>query len=123
MLIIVAVLGSGITLIGLLGVAQPRVVIGAIEGIWESSDGLYLAAASRGVLAVIFILAAPASRFPMALYVLGGLALGTAIGLLIVGHERVQRLLEWWIARPDGFMRVWGLLAVAFGAFLVYVAV
>jgi hypothetical protein len=39
-----------------------------------------------------------------------------------MGREGLDRLIDWWLSRPDGFLRVSALFAATFGGFLIYVA-
>jgi hypothetical protein len=39
-----------------------------------------------------------------------------------MGRERLNQLVEWWLARSDGLLRLSTLFAALFGGFLVYVA-
>ena len=38
---------------------------------------------------------------------------------LIIGPKVFHRMLDWWVSRP-GLVRAWGVIAVAFGALLIY---
>jgi len=40
-----------------------------------------------------------------------------------MGRERLDKLVNWWLSRSDGLLRVSALFAALFGAYLVYVAV
>jgi hypothetical protein len=61
-------------------------------------------------------------RHPHVMRVLAAIAIFAAVMLLIMGRERLDRLIGWWLSRSDGLLRVSALFAAAFGVFLVYVA-
>ena len=85
---------------------------------------------SRYVLAIVVRLAmggllwlvADYLRFPAVMRVLAVIAVVAAIVILAMGQRRLDRMVDWWLARPDGVFRISALFAAAFGAFLVYVA-
>ena len=66
------------------------------------------------------IRAASGSRFPDALGVLGVISILAALVASALGFDRLRAFVQWWAARPAGFIRAWALVAVAFGVFLVY---
>jgi hypothetical protein len=122
MRVAVALLGLFVLGLGVLGVARPGALIGLVERPWRSHTGLYLAVAFRGALGVLLLAAASSTRFPWAIGALGVLALAAAVSLPLLGYERLRKLVDWWLARPAGFVRAWSLAACAFGAFLVWAA-
>ncbi len=92
----------------------------SIARAFESPGGLYFLAGIRLVLGVVLFLAAPSSRKPEVLRVLGILIVVAGIITPFVGVDRQRRLLNWWSARGPGFNRVWAAVAFAFAVFLVY---
>jgi hypothetical protein len=122
MRIAIATVGLLIFLLGAVGVARPAALIGFVERPWRSRAGLYVAVAFRAALGVLLIAAAASTRFPWLIGGLGVLALVAAVGIPLLGYARMRRSVEWWLARPAGFVRAWSLVACAFGAFLVYAA-
>ena len=77
----------------------------------------------RLVIGITFIVAAPDTRFPTAILVLGVVALVAAGALIFVGSKRVDTLMQWWFRQSAGFTRGWSLLAVLLGVVLVYAGV
>ncbi len=117
------VFGVGV-IISLLAVAlliRPAVMLGVIEEVF-SGRWLYLVALVRFLTGAGLIAAAPAVTFQTAVATLGWLfALG---GLLLVSLPVafVRQVVAWFIALPVWQVRLWVLLAVALGFFLVYTA-
>lgn len=122
MRVALAAVGLLILALGMLGVVRPAALMGLIERPWRSRVGLYLAVAFRAVLGVFLVAAASSSRFPWLIGGLGVLALLAAIAFPLLGYARMRRFVDWWMARPAGFVRGWALAACAFGALLVYAA-
>jgi hypothetical protein len=111
-----------LTVVGLGVMAAPLTM--AELGRWmQSPGGLYGTAALRVVMGASLVGAAPASRLPGTLRVIG--ALVVLVGLLtpFFGVERARLVLDWWVAQGTTFMRVWAVFPVAFGLFLIYAIV
>jgi len=119
---IVALFGCIVAALGISGVVRPTALIDLVQAAWRTPAGLYGAVGLRVLLGVVLIAAAPDCRFPQAIRILGIVALVAAAGGLVAGFERLQRFAAWWTERPAGFVRAWSLVAVAFGAWLVYAA-
>lgn len=107
-----------VTLAAVAFVAPARAI--AIARAFDRPGGLYALGAIRVVLGVALFFAAPGSREPEAVRILG-IFIGAA-GILtpLVGVERQKRLLDWWSARGRVFQRAWAAVGCAFGLFLVY---
>ena len=123
MLHLVLILGLVIAAIGLVGLLWPKALIRIVQAAWKFRVSLYLVVLLRLAFGLILLVAAHDTRFPLALQILGGLSILSAVAALAVGFDRVQRFLNWWSRRPEWFIRVWCVLAVAFGGFLVLAAV
>ena len=111
--------GVFIVAIGMLGVTAPLGLLAAVRSILTPL-GLYLVAALRVVFGAALLLAAPSSRAPRALRLLGLVMLVAGLTTPLFGIDRARAMLDWWSAWGPTFMRVWAGLAVAFGAFVVY---
>ena len=55
--------------------------------------------------------------------VIAVIALVAAILILLAGPRRLDRTVDWWLARSDAMLRVSLAFAAAFGGYLVFVAV
>ncbi len=122
MSLLVALFGALIAAFAATGVASPATLLRAVSSVWSDGRGMWIAVVMRLILGALLIVAAPDCRFPGAVRVLGILSIAAAVALPLIGTERVNTLVTWWTARPSPFIRAWSLLGVAFGAFLVYVA-
>jgi len=117
MAIIVSFVGVFTAMIGLISAIQPGLFIG-VFGQLKSSSRFWAAIIARALFAVTFFVAAPACRFPIVIYIVGGILIAAAITVLIVGQQRLNSFIDWWLARP-GLIRVSALLGVAFGILLL----
>jgi hypothetical protein len=90
---------------------------------FQSQTGLYAAGAFRVVLGGALFFAAPSSRAPKVLRILGIIILVAGLFTPLFGVERLHRLIGWWSAQGTVFLRVWAAFALAFGLFLAYAVV
>jgi len=119
--IIVSGLGVLIVVLGLVGLIQPDRFRGLFS-VMNSRSRFALAIGTRLAMAGLLWWLADELRHPNVIRVLAVIALIAAIVLPIMGRARLDRLIDWWLSRSDGLLRVSALFAAGFGAFLVYVA-
>ena len=91
-----------------------------VSAITNQPWGYYVAAGARFLLGLALIFAAPASRFPIVFQLVGWLTIIAAVGLLIIGQDRLSRLTEWFNRLSDLVIRTWVITAIVFGLFLIY---
>lgn len=117
---IVWLFGVLVVLLSLWGIYSPGKLLSLVRGVMDRSTGLYAAVVTRLVLGLALILAAEGSRFPHVFQVLGWIAIVAAIGLLVIGQERLRRFIGWFDRLSPTLIRLWLLLGIVFGGFLVY---
>jgi len=122
MTILVAILGVFLGLLGLVGLAQPDRFRSMFRSM-ESRLRFRFAIFTRLGMGALLWWLADELRHPHVMRILAVIALVAAVGVLIMGRERLDRMIDWWLSRPDGLLRVSAIFAAAFGAYLVYVAV
>ena len=108
-----------IFVMGAWGVFAPGSIFAFISG-WSSKTGFWLAVLLRLCFGLALWFAAPDTRSPVLLQALGGLAILLGLGLPIIGYERFQRVLDWWIGHSPFVMRLWSLLATAIGGLVLW---
>lgn len=113
------VLSLSIAALGALGVVSPDRLLGVVRR-FQSPAGLYAAAAIRLALGGALFLAAPTSRAPETLRILGIVILVAGVITPFFGLERFRRLLDWWAALGPGVIRAWAAFAAVFGLSLAY---
>lgn len=101
------------------GLAAPAGLVRFIEN-WCSGIGVLAAAALRLVFGVALWLVAPSSRAPLVLQVLGAVSILAGILIPLMGSSRFAALLNWWVGQSALFVRLWSLIALIFGAFLLW---
>ncbi len=108
--------------LGALGMFSPTRLLNIVRH-FQNPAGIYAAAALRIILGVALFLAAPTSRAPEVVRILGIIILVAGLITPLFGLERFRRLLDWWSAWGPAFMRVWAGFALAFGLLLAYTVV
>jgi hypothetical protein len=78
------------------------------------------AVAVRIVLGIALVLSACQSRFPLALEIIGWIAIAAGVILALTPPAKFRRMIKWAIDRFGRFMRPAAVAALLFGAFLVY---
>ncbi len=117
---IVALFGIVIATLGILGLVRPDNLIRLVSAPWQSPTGLYLAVAVQLMLGAALLAVASTSGFSGVLRTLGVISITAAVLAPIVGLEPLREFVQWCVARPAAFTRAWSLVALIFGAFLVY---
>jgi membrane-bound ClpP family serine protease len=117
MKIVALVLSLFVAALGALGLLSPMRLLHIVRH-FQSPVGLYAAGALRVILGGALFFAAPASRAPKVLRILGIIILVAGLFTPLIGVERVHRLVDWWSTQGAVFMRVWAAFALAFGLLL-----
>lgn len=122
MTLLVAAFGAFFVVIGLVGLAQPDRFRSLFSGM-DSQLRFILAIAIRVVMGALLWWLADDLRHPQVMRIIAAIAILAAVGILIMGQGRLDKLVVWWLSRSDGVLRLSALFAGAFGAYFVYVAV
>jgi hypothetical protein len=122
MTVIALVFTLSVAALGALGVVSPALLINYVR-YFQTPSGLYLAAALRVVMGLALLFAAPASRAPEVLRILGVFIIAAGLLIPFIGLERFRRFVDWWSARGSTFVRAWAAFALGFGLLLAYALV
>ena len=101
------------------GVARPDFMATLVRYAFTPS-GLYVVAAVRVAIGVVFFLAASGSRAPRALRVIGVMICVVSIALALATIGYGDELRGWWMMQGPAFVRWGSLFALALGAFVAY---
>lgn len=112
-------LGVLIVLMGAWGVLAPARITDFVHR-FASRGGMWSAAAVRVVVGLALWFAAPQSRAPLLLQVLGVIAIVAAVVIPLLGVARFSALIGWWSKLSPSGKRAWSLLSVAFGAIILW---
>jgi hypothetical protein len=87
----------------------------------DANWGIYFAIIIRLMLGAALIIGAPGSRFPNAFLIVGWVAIIAAVTAAFIGRSGLRRFVNWWIERfQPTEIRLWVLIALVFGGFLIY---
>jgi hypothetical protein len=114
-------LGIVIAAVGAIGLVAPASLV-TLAALFVTPVGLYAAAALRVALGAALVVAAPTSRLPRALRILGAIIIVGGLVTPLIGVERARMFLAWWVTQGAMIMRAWASIALVFGLVLVYAA-
>lgn len=117
--IVALAIGFFMILQGLFGLSMPHPFVGLL-GAFQVPPVLYIAAAVRLSVGIILVLAAPVSRAPIGLRVVGWLVFAGGVLTPIIGHAFADAMLGWWKAGGHGVVRAFAGMALLLGSFIVY---
>jgi len=112
------VIGALVILGSAISFAAPDLRL-SLERLVITPAGLYAIAALRIAIGLVFVLAAPASRAPRTLRVLGLIVIIAGLTTPWFGVARARAVLNW--LASAGLMRLAAGVGMAIGGFLVYV--
>ncbi|MBT5032805.1 MAG: hypothetical protein HOM55_10980 [Proteobacteria bacterium] len=120
-MILLIILFGALTLVaGIIIVINPEVIFGFLRKNLDKLGLHVIAIVVRLVLGALLIVQSSNSRFPLATEIIGWLAVVAALVLMVMGRSNFNRLMLWALSLVKPMGRVGGILAAAFGAFLVY---
>ena len=114
-------LGIIVILAGLLGLVAPNVLLSMGRSVITPA-GIYIIAALRIGVGILFIYTARTSRMPRTVRVLGLAVVLAGIATPVFGMDRSLAVLGWWSGQSAFMLRAPALIMVGIGAFVVYVA-
>jgi hypothetical protein len=120
MTLLIIIFGALTLFAGIVIVINPEVIFGFLRNNLDKLVLHILAVVIRLVLGALLIYQSNISKFPFVIEVIGWLSIVAAIFLAVMGRRNFNRLMSWALSLSKPFGRVGGILAVAFGAFLIY---
>ena len=120
MQLIIALFGLAVCAAGLVILIAPD-RFKSFMGQWTGRPRFAFAVIVRILLGAVLLYEAANLKFPLAMKIIGAISIVAAIVLLLVGQQRMDRFVDWWMRMGDNVLRGWSLFAFAFGGFLIYV--
>ncbi len=120
MTVLIIIFGALTLLAGIVIVINPEVIFGFLRNNLDKLVLHILAVVIRLVIGALLIYQSSISKFPFVIEVIGWLSIVAAIIIAVMGRRNFNRLMSWALFLSKPFGRVGGVLAVAFGAFLIY---
>jgi len=120
MTLLIIIFGALTLLAGIVIVINPDIIFGFLRNNLDKLELHILAVVVRLVLGVLLIDQSNVSRFPFVIEIIGWLSIVAAIFFGAMGCRNFKRLMTWALSFLEKFGRVGGILAAAFGSFLIY---
>lgn len=120
MTVLIIIFGALTLLAGIVIVINPEIIFGFLRNNVDKLELHILAVVVRLVLGVLLIYQSNVSKFPFVIEIIGWLSIVAAIFLAVMGRRNFNRLMSWALSLVKPVGRVGGVLAAAFGAFLIY---
>ena len=108
-----------IVMSGVVGLVSPSRTV-EVARYFATPAGLYFAAAVRVLMGLALFFAAPDSRAPELLRILGVVVVAAGAAIPAVGLERILKLMDWWYAKGPGLVRTQAAFALVLGLLLAY---
>lgn len=120
MTFIIVLFGTLLMVAGIAIVTNPENIFGPLGKNIENLGLQVLAVVVRLILGILLVYLADQSRFPFVIEILGWLSIVAALILALMGRKNFIRLMKWALSLAKPYGRVGGVVAVLFGAFLVF---
>jgi hypothetical protein len=104
---------------GMVGLVAPDSLM-MIAGYVVTPVGLYVVAALRVAVGIVLICAAPLSRVPRTLRVIGTVVIVAGLATPLFGVERARAVLDWESAQGTNFVRAVAALLLSMGGFIAF---
>jgi len=120
MAIFIIIFGALTCLVGIVIVVNPQIVFGLLQKNYTKIELQIVAVALRLILGVILIIQSADSKYPFVIEIIGWLSIVAAVFLSVIGRNNFLKLMSWALSQVKTLGRVGGVIASAFGAFLIY---
>jgi hypothetical protein len=120
MTILIIIFGALTLLAGIIIIINPENIFGLFNKHTEKLELQILAIVVRLILGALLIYQSGASKYPLVIEIIGWLSIVAAIFFTVMGRNNFNRLISWALSLAKPVGRVGGVLAVCFGAFLIY---
>jgi hypothetical protein len=117
---VVMAMGAAISLLCAVGLFVPVQLVSAVKAAWAHQAAIYLAVIIRLAVGLLLVFVASQSRFPLAFELFGWIAVVAALLVPVVGRQRIDQFIGWWERRSPFSVRLWSLVGLVFGVFLMY---
>jgi len=117
---IIITFGALTLLAGIIIIFNPNIIFGFLSKYTENLVMQIIAIVLRLGLGVLFISQSSVSKFPVVIEIIGWLSIVAAIFFTMIGREKFNRIISWALSLKKPIGRLGGIVALCFGAFLIY---
>jgi hypothetical protein len=118
--IFIIIFGILTLLAGIVILINPDKIFGFLRNNLDNLALHILAVVIRLILGILLIRQSDVSKFPFTIEIIGWISIIAAMVFAVMRRSNFNRFMSWALSLVKPFGRVSGILAVAFGAFLVY---
>jgi uncharacterized protein YjeT (DUF2065 family) len=112
-------IGLLIAALGVSVVLHPAVLTGMLKTV-RKPPILYLIGAIRAILGVIFLVWARSCNQTGVIIVFGILLICSGVFVFLAPKTQINRMIDFFLRRPEWVRRIWGLATFAIGAIIVW---
>ena len=120
--VIMALLGLLISIAGIVVIVRPSRVSDVADRFSSTPAIKAGAILGRIAIGILLLLAAPDTRLPTFMTILGFLLIVAGVALAIMKEAWVNALVGWWADQSETILRIWGVLIALFGGVIIYAA-
>ena len=117
---LIIIFGALTLLAGIIIIINPENIFGLLNKYIEKLELQIIAIVVRLVLGALLIHQSGTSKYPLVIEIIGWLSIVAAIFFAIIGRNNFKRLISWALSLAKPLGRIGGVVAVCFGAFLIY---
>jgi len=121
MVMFIKLFGIVIAVMGIIFLINPK-TLKQYFLFWKQEKRLQIGGIIAIIFGIIFLIAAPQCRLTGLIIVLGIWSIIKGALLFMLGQKKIYAYLDWWLSKPVSVTRFLGLIALAFGALLIYSA-
>jgi len=120
MFVIIIIFGALMILAGITIIINQDIIFSLIKNNAEKLTLQILAIVARLALGALFLYYSDISKFPFTIEIMGWLFITAAVIFTVIGPNMFKQLMSWALSLAKPYGRISGILAVCFGAFLIY---
>ncbi len=117
---LIIIFGALILLAGVVIVINPEFIFGYLRSNLDRLAIHILAVVVRLLIGALLVSQSSLSKYPLAIEILGWLAIVAALSLAVMGRHNFHKLMSWALTLLKPYGRVGGVIAAVFGGFLIY---
>ena len=121
MIELIFIFGALILFAGIIMIVNPELIFAYLRNNLDKPEIQILAVVVRLAIGVLLISQSSLSRYPFVIEIIGWLSIAAALSMAVMGRQNFKRLLTWALSLTKPFGRPGGVVAAAFGGFLIYV--
>jgi len=120
MIIFIIIFGALTCLAGIVILVNPELVFGFLRKNYAKIELQIVAVVLRLILGVILIVQSADSKYPLVIEIIGWLSIVAAVFFIVIGRNNFLKIMSWALSQVKTLGRIGGVIASAFGAFLIY---